>query len=65
MVVASQSMNKKFGAPTPSCFAYKQVNAQPHENNWELHYADCPDLPLKGEPKRCSTRVGSALTRKH
>ncbi len=28
IVVTSQSMNKKFGAPTPSCFVYKQVNAQ-------------------------------------
>jgi hypothetical protein len=24
----SQSINKKFGAPTPSCFVYKHVNAQ-------------------------------------
>ncbi len=33
-VVMSQSINKKFLAPTPSCFAYKQVNAQPYENNF-------------------------------
>ncbi len=26
IVVASQCRNKKFGAPTPSCFVYKQVN---------------------------------------
>jgi hypothetical protein len=26
IVVTSQSMNNKFGPPTPSCFAYKQVN---------------------------------------
>ncbi len=37
IVVASQSMNKKFGAPTPSCFVCKQVNAQPYYNNFE-HY---------------------------
>ncbi len=30
IVVTSQNMNKKFGAPTPSCFVYKQVNAQPY-----------------------------------
>jgi hypothetical protein len=29
-VVTSQSINKKFLAPTPSCFVYKQVNAQPY-----------------------------------
>ncbi len=34
IVVTSQSMNKKFRAPTPSCFAYKQVNAQPYYNNF-------------------------------
>jgi hypothetical protein len=30
IVVTSQSINKKFGAPTPSCFVYKRVNAQPY-----------------------------------
>ena len=30
IVVMSQSINKKFGAPTPSCFVYKLVNAQPY-----------------------------------
>ncbi len=30
IVVTSQSMNKKFGAPTPSCFVYKQANAKPY-----------------------------------
>jgi hypothetical protein len=30
MVVMSQSINKKFGAPTPSCFVSKDVNAQPY-----------------------------------
>ncbi len=30
IVVTSESMNKKFGAPTPSCFDYKQVNALPY-----------------------------------
>ncbi len=30
IVVTSQSMNKKIGAPTPSCFVYKQVIAQPY-----------------------------------
>ncbi len=30
LVVTSQSTNKKFGAPTPSRFVYKQVNAQPY-----------------------------------
>jgi hypothetical protein len=30
IVVTSQSMNKKFGAPTLSCFVYKRVNAQPY-----------------------------------
>jgi hypothetical protein len=29
-VVTSQSINKKFGAPTPSCFVYKHINAQPY-----------------------------------
>ncbi len=29
IVVTSQGMNKKIGAPTPSCVVYKQVNAQP------------------------------------
>ena len=28
--MTSQSTNKKFGAPTPSRFVYKQVNAQPN-----------------------------------
>ncbi len=32
-VVISQSMNKKFGAPTPTCFVYKQSNAQPNYLN--------------------------------
>ncbi len=27
IAVTSQSMNKKFGAPTPSCFVYKQEMA--------------------------------------
>ncbi len=31
IVVMSQSINKKFGAPTPSCFVYKHVNAQPYK----------------------------------
>jgi hypothetical protein len=26
LVVTSQRINKKFGAPTPTCFVYKQVN---------------------------------------
>jgi hypothetical protein len=30
MFVTSQSMNKKFGAPTTSCYVYKQVNTQPY-----------------------------------
>ncbi len=30
IVVTTQSMNKKFGAPTPSCFVYEQVNALPY-----------------------------------
>ncbi len=30
VVVMSQSINKIFGAPTPSCFVYKHVNAQPY-----------------------------------
>ncbi len=29
IVVTSQSMNKNFGAPTPSSIVYNQVNAQP------------------------------------
>ncbi len=28
IVAASQSMNKKFGAPNPACFVHKQVNAK-------------------------------------
>jgi hypothetical protein len=43
MVVMSQSINKKFGAPTPVCFVYKQVNAQPYKNNFdnlEQHFLD-------------------------
>jgi hypothetical protein len=28
--VMSQSINKKFGAPAPSFFVYKHVNAQPY-----------------------------------
>ncbi len=27
--IALQSINKNFGAPTPSCFVNKQVNANP------------------------------------
>ncbi len=34
IVVTSQSMNKKIGAPTPSCFVSKQINAQPYYNNF-------------------------------
>jgi hypothetical protein len=34
--VTSQSMKKKFRAPTPSCFVSKQVNAQPYQNNFGL-----------------------------
>ncbi len=30
IVVTSQSINKKFGAPTLSSFVYKHVNAQPY-----------------------------------
>jgi hypothetical protein len=30
-VLTSQGMIKNFGAPSPSCFVYKQVNAQPRE----------------------------------
>jgi hypothetical protein len=30
IVVPPQSINKKFGAPTPSCFVYKHTNAQPY-----------------------------------
>jgi len=30
IVVTSQSINKKFGAPTPSFFVYKHVNVQPY-----------------------------------
>jgi hypothetical protein len=29
IVVMSQTI-KKFGAPTPSCFVYKHINAQPY-----------------------------------
>jgi hypothetical protein len=29
-IVTSQCANKMFGDPTPSCFIYKQVNAQPY-----------------------------------
>jgi hypothetical protein len=36
-VVTSQGMNKTFGAPTPSCFVYKQVNALPYLNNSGLN----------------------------
>jgi len=36
IVVTSQSMNKKIEAPTPSCFVYKQVNAQSYENSFSL-----------------------------
>jgi hypothetical protein len=36
IVVTSQGMNKKFGAPTPSCFVYEQVNAQPYLKNFEV-----------------------------
>jgi len=36
IVVTSQSINKKFGAPTPSSFVYKHVNAQPYENYFEV-----------------------------
>ncbi len=28
IIVTSQSVNKKYAAPMPSCFVYKQVNAQ-------------------------------------
>jgi hypothetical protein len=30
IVVTSQSINKKIGAPAPSYFVYKHVNAQPY-----------------------------------
>ncbi len=30
VVVMSQSIDNKFGPPTPSCFVYKHVNVQPY-----------------------------------
>jgi hypothetical protein len=30
IIVTSQSINKKFGATTPSYFVYRHVNAQPY-----------------------------------
>ena len=56
IVETSQSMNKKFGAPTPSCFVYKQVNAQPYKTTLPIVLASplsssCYSLcPLKTTP---------------
>jgi hypothetical protein len=41
IVVMSQIINKKFGAPTPSCFVYKHVNGQPYKNNFGLNKSAC------------------------
>jgi hypothetical protein len=47
VVVTSQSMNKNFWAPKPSCFVYKKVNAQPYLNTFEmiLSLSCCPRWP--------------------